>query len=370
MTVHTIDFDISENGEQDSFLYEQRRQFLIRLLKDLLVNNQHGFFHDTTVTSEEFAACISHCSQCKHEKPIIFSSIVSDSHLTLKSQLHSCFKSKNVNHNDNLSNELMSLSPHGYVVYNLDELYACCSFMLETHDSIRLKMSNGSNGIGQRVLDRKEMIYEEISKWQDVSVCIEKFGVVVEENLTQGDVFSYTNFILPQGEFCSMGKIIEKENSVGENVYQGTTCIVFKHDTFQVLQSWNLDDIVFGEIQMHKEDMKQVMRLGTMAARIYQDKLSTSVLQRVNFDIFHEKKTDRWLILDTSLRPGGNTWCEISGAKDILQAGSSHVLRSVRVIDEENLSRYLNNTNDLIRIAEYTEDNVYIVGFEHQSVSY
>lgn len=331
-------FTTGNNGEKDGPIYQQRLETLRKLVKDVLRDeNVSLFMHDSTVTTDEFNRALLDENVGKGNVFNI-SGILDEPRLGLKSQIHIPFDSGRVPewYNENLARKLTPYALYGFSVFTTQSLTMCIKSM-RSEKEIRVKRGAGTAGEDQIILRHpfhQEEIPEGICK--DIRSC----GVVVEKNVVKSGkrTYSFTSFFLPQGAFISIGLILSRENPVtGESSYNGTTCLVTKEETAHKNLKLDYKDPVFGILSLSSDELAEIRKTGEQIASIYRKEIGNH--PRVNFDLLLEetKTGNRYVLVDTSLRLGGNSWCEVKGAQRLLQDANITVcMNSIRVFAKKD----------------------------------
>src|SRR6478609_11241596 len=381
--IHYPTFDILENGELDDVIYESRLEYLYKMLKDMYgtigsdsEQHRHIFFHDVSVTIDEFRKCIDFCEHCRENGVIILSSIISEPRLTLKSQIHQTYE--NALHppwyNLDLAKKLTTYVTEGFAVFDTDTLLACCEYMKERFPQIRLKNGCGCAGSDQIVLD-----FFDTPVPLRVLKKIEDCGVVIEKNLTNAKTsYSFTSFEIFSERFISIGIILENDSGAlpGEKTYVGTTCVIMKEDDADDTMRENnasvhnylidISDPVFGRLHLSSTIIQKLIAFGIPVCNVYRSVLHEDVLPRVNLDIMFDG--DKPVLLDSSSRVGGNTWSEFRGAFRMMTSQELFVTQSFRMVSKrEQVESYREMERKFgdYHVILHKENHMYMVGIDH-----
>jgi len=336
--IHYPNFAIDETGEGDGLVYELRFQYLMEMLLYMIPKGKHYFFFDTPVTCDEMKRSLKGCDFCETNKVIVLSSIVENSKHTLKSQIHKPFSYNNIPtwYDADLAQTLNLYSTDGSTVFNVDDLEKLLSFMTVRHPQLRIKNGCGCAGENQVVISSLDDVVPVNVLWD-----MENCGIVVEKNLSEAKrTFSFSSFQLPRKDmtnetFISIGMIIDAErNTSGECTYRGTTCLVVRDTDVIRLSGFNIIDPLFGDMVMTKEEMSVITQFGQNVSLEYRKALKESHLPRVNLDIMLDD--GKPVLIDASLRVGGNTWSEFRGAHRLRSDHLDVCLQSIRVLESNN----------------------------------
>jgi hypothetical protein len=321
-------FPVRDNGEKDGAIYRERFATLCNLISEIVPTGTL-FFNDISISNSELERMLKEKKKEREEweewdkSPVILSTILDEPFSALKSQIHLSFCDDPslipLWYNKNLATDL---SPHvlpGFAVFDRKSLERCIKAMLLAHSPVRVKKGAGCAGEDQVVLWN-------ITDVPHIPECIfldmETGGVVVEKNLADKRTFSYTSFTLPTGNFNSVGIILSTETETEHgtrwsSLYSGTTCRIFP-ENHEPDVDLSFNDPVHGLLYMSKEEMRKVLSVGKKITAIYRKHLPFSILPRVNLDLMYDDEDDRYVLVDTSLRVGGNSWCELKGAHTLL----------------------------------------------------
>lgn len=382
LIIHYPNFPIKENGEQDNLVYEHRlvylREMIRRMFTDLVkIRDRHVFFHDVSVSPDEFNRCIQDCETCQQNKPLILSSILSDAHVTLKSQIHSLYFEDATCpswYNKTLAHELAPHVLDGSTLFDSDTLMNCLRFMKWKYPQIRIKNGCGCAGTDQIVIGSLETPVP-LRVLRNLDDC----GVIVEKNLIGGKSYSFTSFEIFNTRFISVGLIMESDSGSlpGEKHYKGTTCIVMKEqDALLDIPGFEISDALFGKLTLVNTVANKLVSFGKSVSDVYRSVLEkNNVLPRLNFDVMFDdgvaddgNEGGRPVLIDTSLRVGGNTWNEFRGAYRLLKYGMKMTVQSIRILDSQEMpiieSNYKDLYNNLHIIVDGKQDT-FMFGIDH-----
>lgn len=341
---------IEENGEKDGQVYEIRYEYLKKMVTKWLPPGRHGFLFDTSVTWKELNQSLQSCPECRITQPILLSTVCDNRSATLKCQIHIPFMDNAITpsfYSLDLAKDLLPFVTGGFVVFDEQSLQDCSDYMLSKFSKVRVKNGCGCAGQEQQVITQGKKIDQRILR--DISCC----GFVLEKNIEGNNkIYSFSSFMLPDKELISIGIITETENDMDENVYKGTTCVIFDPDTPN-LPDFNFTDPLFGNIALTSEEIALVRNVGVKVAKIYRGHFRKDFLPRVNMDIMWDGEEGRYVFIDASLRVGGNTWCEFRGGQRI-KDGEEYAVQSIRMLEtKEEYEKYEGHDVHLICSEPY-----------------
>lgn len=355
--IHTPE-TVVDNGEEDGEIYEKRLVYFVNMLKTMLPAG-HYFFHDTSVSNAEYANAFADCGICKTRPPKPLSSVYESPHLGLKTQLHPLFYEGAPCpswFDKDLAAAMIPNTLEGYSVFDIDDMRNCIKFMQWRYPQIRIKNGSGTNGKSQMILSRNNKISDDIIR------NISTVGVVVEKNIV-GNATPYSVSLLKFGgkTYVSIGVIVHTLMPIpGESIYNGTTCIIFQLGTDPSIMALYYNDPIFGELQLQSDMIAVLIRFGVNVAEILDKRYPNAILPRVNFDVLFDK--DDPVVVDSSLRVGGNTWSELRGIARLMEDPSKiYAQQSVRMIDTGRTWSY-----DMDTAHHISEDEkMSIFGLDH-----
>jgi len=337
VVVHFPHFPI-DSGEQDASIYEARFAYMIDMLTNMLPPG-HYFFHDTPVTWAQLRRTVHSCPKCKSCPVHILSTVLDEPNVTLKSQIHRVLESNHPFWYDaTLADRLNSYVAFGFTAFSIDELSRCLTIMLERFDTVRIKSGWGSAGEEQWVVASSDAAAAMWNTNDEIETKLIKYGMVLEKNIASSSSYSFTLFEFLGNRFVSVGQILETNDGGTENRYSGTTCMILMAHDSPPLGGLHVSDPAFGDIFLDVATMRTLINFGLAVAAVYREFLPCSVLTRINLDVMFDER--RPVLVDASLRVGGNTWSELRGAHRILNQRSNCAVENVRIVDRKTKATY------------------------------
>jgi hypothetical protein len=373
VVIHFPKFQVEDNGEKDGPLYEYRFHLLVKMLSDFLrkqnrPHDQHYFFYHLPVTKRELERCLEDCDTCRKnpDQIYILSTVMEESRWSLKSQIHPLFGNSNAPpwYKPQLGVDLIPYTAEGYTSFDIDSLEDSLLSMTNKYKCVRIKNGCGTGGLDQCTTSAfNEVIPSNVLS--NINIC----GVVVEKNLsTTKPSVSFTSFSIPTTDgdrmFRSVGIIVEDD----QRLYRGTTCMVSACD--ETVVGFDCVDPIFGRLAISSENATAIVRFGTAVSDIYRKHLSNAHLPRLNIDIMYDEGTTHVLV-DASLRIGGNSWNEFRGAERILYDDQqSSYLQSIRVLRNESkeFMDHYHHLGQIYKLYEGPQDNesITFIGIDHE----